>query len=101
MGEQDGKKACFFPANAWLRMARQGDAPWMVSWHLIFRVITNIISNLIKSFQDELLSFLLMKKINNALKEKTLIHYEIKEKLDSKPATFEIVEEKREVLGCA
>ena len=41
-----------------------------------------------------------MKKINNALKEKTLIRYEIKEKLDYKPATFEIVEEKREVLGC-
>ena len=33
-------------------------------------------------------------------KEKTLIRYEIKEKLDYKPATFEIVEEKREVLGC-
>ena len=33
-------------------------------------------------------------------KEKTFIRYEIKEKLDYKPATFEIVEEKREVLGC-
>ena len=33
-------------------------------------------------------------------KEKTVIRYEIKEKLDYKPATFEIVEEKREVLGC-
>ena len=57
-------------------------------------------SSLVKSFQEELLSFLLMKKINRALKEKTLIRYEIKEKLDYKPATFEIVEEKREVLGC-
>ena len=39
-------------------------------------------SSLVKSFQDVLLSFPLMKKINNALKEKTLIRYEIKEKLD-------------------
>ena len=56
-------------------------------------------SSLIKSFQDVLLSFLLMKKINNALKEKTLIRYEIKEKLDYKPATFEIVEEKEKYWG--
>ena len=57
-------------------------------------------SSLVRSFQEEWLSFLLMKKINSALKEKTVIRYEIKEKLDYKPATFEMVEERREVLGC-
>ena len=57
-------------------------------------------SSLVKPFQEELLSFPLMKKINGALKEKTLIRYEIKGKLGYKPATFEMVEERREVLGC-
>ena len=57
-------------------------------------------SSLVKSSQEEWLSFLLMKKIYNALKEKTLIRHEINENLDYKPATFEMAEEEREVLGC-
>ena len=32
--------------------------------------------------------------------EKTLIRYEVTEKLDYRPATFEIVEQRREVVAC-
>ena len=72
----------------------------MVYWYSLFRVITNIISSLVKSFREEWLSFLLRKKINNALKEKTLSRPKIEEKLEYQPATFESVEvEKKRSTG--
>ena len=41
-----------------------------------------------------------MKKINNVLKEKTLIRYEIEENLDYRTAVFEVVQQRREVVAC-